>query len=601
MTLRRSTAAVAALLFAITLLVPLITRAEPARAATGGRDVIVHLFQWPWESVARECETFLGPNGYGAIQVSPPQEHVVLAREAHPWWQDYQPVSYQLESRRGGRAEFAAMVRTCREAGVKIYVDAVLNHMSGSGSVNSGPGSAGSPYTKYDYPGIYQSQDFHDCRRDISNWNDPWEVRNCELVGLSDLKTESGYVRDRLTAYLNDLIGLGVAGFRIDAAKHMAVADIAAITAGLNDVPGWGGRPYVYQEVIEDAAIRPDEYTGQGDVTDFRYHREVSNAFKQGNLSGLRDLSGRMAVGSDQAVVFVDNHDTQRSDPILTYKDGDAYRQATEFMLAHPFGTPKVMSSFAFSDKEAGPPASGDGTTSAADCASAAWVCEHRDPGIAGMVGFRNAVGDAGVTNWWSGAGDQIAFGRGSAGYAVFNQGGALQRTFTTSLPPGVYCDVVNGTFSDGACDGPTHTVAADGTFTAAVPADSSLALHVQARVDGGGGEPTPGPTDPPGECATVDVSFHARVTTWYGQNVFVVGSVPQLGSWDTGRAVALSSADYPVWKASVDIPEGTRLEYKYIKKDPDGRITWESDPNRARVAEAAGEGCAVTFSDTWR
>ena len=36
-----------------------------------GRDVMVHLFEWTWESVAEECETFLGPNNYCGVQVLP--------------------------------------------------------------------------------------------------------------------------------------------------------------------------------------------------------------------------------------------------------------------------------------------------------------------------------------------------------------------------------------------------------------------------------------------------------------------------------------------------------------------------------------------------
>lgn len=35
-----------------------------------GRSVIVHLFEWTWRDVANECETFLGPNGFGGVQVS---------------------------------------------------------------------------------------------------------------------------------------------------------------------------------------------------------------------------------------------------------------------------------------------------------------------------------------------------------------------------------------------------------------------------------------------------------------------------------------------------------------------------------------------------
>lgn len=34
-----------------------------------GRTVIVHLFEWKWTDIALECERFLGPKGYGGVQV----------------------------------------------------------------------------------------------------------------------------------------------------------------------------------------------------------------------------------------------------------------------------------------------------------------------------------------------------------------------------------------------------------------------------------------------------------------------------------------------------------------------------------------------------
>lgn len=34
-----------------------------------GRTAIVHLFEWRWADIAAECERFLGPNGYGGVQV----------------------------------------------------------------------------------------------------------------------------------------------------------------------------------------------------------------------------------------------------------------------------------------------------------------------------------------------------------------------------------------------------------------------------------------------------------------------------------------------------------------------------------------------------
>lgn len=35
-----------------------------------GRNVIVHLFEWKWTDIALECERFLGPRGYGGVQVN---------------------------------------------------------------------------------------------------------------------------------------------------------------------------------------------------------------------------------------------------------------------------------------------------------------------------------------------------------------------------------------------------------------------------------------------------------------------------------------------------------------------------------------------------
>jgi alpha-amylase len=111
------------------------------------------------------------------------------------------------------------MVDACHTAGVKVIVDAVVNHMANLDK--PGPGWAGSTWTHYDYPGIYQTQDFHHCGRngndDIVNYNDRYEVQNCELANLADLDTAAGYVRGRLAAYLNDLLSLGVDGFRMDA------------------------------------------------------------------------------------------------------------------------------------------------------------------------------------------------------------------------------------------------------------------------------------------------------------------------------------------------------------------------------------------------
>lgn len=46
----------------------------------------------------------------------------------------YQPVSYKLDGRMGTREELISLINTCRSHGLRIYVDAVLNHMTGAGN-----------------------------------------------------------------------------------------------------------------------------------------------------------------------------------------------------------------------------------------------------------------------------------------------------------------------------------------------------------------------------------------------------------------------------------------------------------------------------------
>jgi len=111
--------------------------------------------------------------------------------------------------------------------------------------------------------------------------NSYFKVRNCELDRLHDLNQGSEYVRGKIVDYLNRLVDLGIAGFRIDAAKHMWPGDLKIIydrIKNLNTNHGFpsGARPYIYQEVIDlgDEGISKYEYTPLASVTEFR----VSNS-----------------------------------------------------------------------------------------------------------------------------------------------------------------------------------------------------------------------------------------------------------------------------------------------------------------------------------
>jgi len=450
--------------------------------------VVVHLFEWRWDDVAEECETFLGPMGYRAVQVSPVTENAVV--EGRPWYERYQPASYRVGNRSGNRVVFAGMVSRCRAAGVDIYVDAILNHMTG---VYAGVGTSGTTFGEYDYPGLYSYDDFHHCGLtgegdEIQDWNDPVQFRLCELVNLADLATEKENVRDSLAAYLNDLVGLGVAGFRLDAAKHMAPEDVAAILARVE------GAPFIYQEV-SDPQRWGAEYFPTGQVTEFQYSYVVSDVFLHGGLARLHGAGSIWEttpfLPSDSALVFIDNHDNQRHDGgvhVVKYKDGPLYDLAVAFMLAYPYGTARVMSSYAFEAGDQAPPMTEEVVKrvhgpDGLNCGQGEWVCEHRRPTIAPMVRFRTVTVGAPVANWWVGGEDRIAFSRGEKGFFVINRSdAAMTEVLQTGLAAGTYCNVLDGGLENGVCTGGVVVVGPDGTAAVTVPPMKALALHIEAK-----------------------------------------------------------------------------------------------------------------------
>lgn len=63
------------------------------------------------------------------------------------------------------------------------------------------------------------------------------------------------WVQQKIVDLMNKLISFGVAGFRVDAAKHMWPNDLAKIYGRLSNLnesffPA-NSRPFIYQEVID--------------------------------------------------------------------------------------------------------------------------------------------------------------------------------------------------------------------------------------------------------------------------------------------------------------------------------------------------------------
>ncbi|KAM6219042.1 alpha-amylase 2B isoform 2-T2 [Rhynchocyon petersi] len=433
-----------------------------------GRTSIVHLFEWRWDDIALECERYLAPRGFGGVQISPPNENIVIHNPSRPWWERYQPISYKLCTRSGNEDDFRDMVTRCNNVGVRIYVDAVINHMCGSGAGAGTSSTCGSYYNagNRDFPSVpYSGWDFNDgkCKTasgEIENYNDMYQVRDCRLVSLLDLALEKDYVRSK-------------------------VIDL-------------GGEP-----------IKSSDYFGNGRVTEFKYGAKLGTVLRKWNgekMSYLRNWGeGWGFMPSDRALVFVDNHDNQRGHgaggaSILTFWDARLYKMGVGFMLAHPYGFTRVMSSFRWPryfengrdvNDWIGPPNDSGvikrvtinpDTTCGND-----WVCEHRWRQIRNMVAFRNVVDGQPFTNWWDNGSNQVAFGRGNKGFIVFNNDDwALSSTLQTGLPAGTYCDVISGDKIDGNCTGIKINVSGDGNAHFSISnfaEDPFIAIHADSKL----------------------------------------------------------------------------------------------------------------------
>lgn len=99
-----------------------------------------------------------------------------------------------------------------------------------------------------------------------------------------------------------------------------------------------------------------------------------------------------------------------------------------------------------------------------------------------------------------------------------------------------------------------------------------------------------------------VQVIFKVNGSTTLGQNIHIVGSIPELGSWDPAKSTeAMLTPNYPVWFLPVSVPKGTAFEFKFIKKDGNGNVIWESGSNRSFTAPASSTGTADTILYTWQ
>jgi len=429
-------------------------------AGRGGAEkrapVFVKLWEWNFADVARECEEYLGPNGFDAVQVAPVMEHII----GPEWFTKYQPVSFRLDSRSGSASELRDMVRRCRAVGVSVVVDVVLNHVAKPCDAVREVGTAAeTPCRGFAFSGFgnrrfalpegrfHQGdseavgpESFHhlpddalrNCAVDPATFqcpdsDPPNDCTMCDFYGLPDWKTGLESVRALLGEHLEELHDMGVTMIRLDAASYVHVEDLATI---INRVP-WD---YVFQEWWRGIP-EPARTLGVGNYRDIFLGRRITEIFIADDMATLPELlnltAGIDGIPSSRALYPLTFHD-QRSlsadRAVATYKNGLEFHQQQKFLLAWPGGgLVRLWGGFGWTTLDDGPPGCNAGdercqptsvfgqegedlcvetpVRSPLDIGLAEtrrWVCEHRWEGVAGLVGYRKACFGLPVSRVWS-------------------------------------------------------------------------------------------------------------------------------------------------------------------------------------------------------
>ncbi|MEX2657551.1 MAG: alpha-amylase family glycosyl hydrolase [Balneolales bacterium] len=79
----------------------------------------------------------------------------------------------------------------------------------------------------------------------------------------------------------------------------------------------------------------------------------------------------------------------------------------------------------------------------------------------------------------------------------------------------------------------------------------------------------------PEAENTIIDV----LVETEFGEQVYVIGNIPELGNWNPQKAIGpLDPASYPTWEIQIKLPANTYFEFQWVKKRNGQILEWSPD-----------------------
>jgi lysophospholipase L1-like esterase len=99
---------------------------------------------------------------------------------------------------------------------------------------------------------------------------------------------------------------------------------------------------------------------------------------------------------------------------------------------------------------------------------------------------------------------------------------------------------------------------------------------------------------------------FQISAETQPGEVIGLVGSTPELGSWDANHCIRLQTNGdrYPLWWADVEFQvqadSPSTIHYKYVRLKPNGKVEWEAWGSNRWVPLEVNPPAAIVVEEGW-
>jgi len=210
---------------------------------------------------------------------------------------------------------FDKLVHELHQRNMKLVLDIVCNH--------SNPDFSGKKGELYD-DGV-KIADFNDDEDnwyhhygEVTNWEDEWQVQNCELSGLATFNENNIAYRNYIKSAIKQWLDRGVDALRVDTVKHMPIwfwqefnADILTHRPDVFIFGEW-----IYSDPRNDRSV---EFANESGMTilDFGLCVAIREVLGKGAEAGFKLVQDVLNLdhryyGATELITFIDNHDMPR-------------------------------------------------------------------------------------------------------------------------------------------------------------------------------------------------------------------------------------------------------------------------------------------------